>query len=149
VLFLAAKRGLSINEIDQLLNKKSGLLGVSGKSNDVRELMRLMRDGDEDATLALELFCNRLKKYVGAYMAVLGRVDAIVFTAGIGENNPWIRAKSVEGMEPLGVTVDAVRNEAVDGTETRISPDGSPIQVLVIPTDEELTIAKDTFELAG
>jgi acetate kinase len=101
------------------------------------------------AARALDVFCHRLKKYVGAYVAVLGRVDAIVFTAGVGENQPSVRAGTCAGLEGLGVKIDADRNEAARGVEARIGADGMPIEVLVVPTDEERMIASDTYRLAG
>jgi acetate kinase len=147
IFHLARVQQMSVDQIDRLLNKQSGLLGVSGRSNDVRELLRLMGEGDDDAALALELFCYRIKKYIGAYWAALGRLDAVVFTAGIGENAPLVRARSCAGLEPLGISVDPVKNQATIGKEADVGCDGSPIRLLVIPTDEERLIALDTYSL--
>ncbi len=147
VFHLAKVRGMDLPEIDRLLNKQSGLLGLSGKSNDVRELTRLSGEGDEGATLALDIFCYQIRKYVGAYFAVLGRVDAIVFTAGVGENQPAIRAGACGDLDCLGVKLDESKNTAARGVEASVGEDGSPVSILVIPTDEEGMIATDTYEL--
>jgi acetate kinase len=149
VLYLISHRGMAPEAVDRLLNKESGLLGLSGKSNDVRELVTLRDAGDADAALALDVFAYRIRKYVGAYLAVLGRVDAIVFTGGIGEHQPSLRAAALSGMERLGIELDPDRNRAAAGREARIGRDGSPVEVLVIPTDEERAIAKDTYALAA
>jgi acetate kinase len=148
VLYLANGPGKTLKEIDRLLNKQSGLLGLSGKSNDVRELQRLREAGDEDAAVALDVFAYRIRKYVGAYLAVLGRVDAIVFTAGVGEHQTAIRAAALEGLEPLGIALDPAKNEAAVGVEAAIGAEGSKVEVLVVPTDEEGMIARDTYALA-
>jgi acetate kinase len=149
IFHLGRVQGLSNDQIDRLLNKQSGLLGLSGKSNDVRQLLKLADAGDDMAQLALDVFCYRLKKYIGAYIAVLGKVDAIVFTAGIGENQPRVRAGACSGLETLGVEVDGPRNESALGTEADISAPGSKKRVLVVPTNEEKLIAMDTYALAG
>jgi acetate kinase len=149
IFHLARVEGMSLDDIDKLLNKKSGLVGMSGKSNDVRELLRLRDEGDEAATMALEVCCYRLKKYVGAYLAVLGRLDALVFTAGIGENAPFIRERVCAGLGRLGIVVDAEKNQAARGREADISPAGLETRVLVVPTNEEKLIAMDTFALAA
>ncbi len=149
VAFLHKARGLSVSEIDKLLNKKSGLLGVSGLSNDVRTLLAAEAEGNERAARALQLYCYRIRKYVGAYTAVLGRVDAVVFTAGVGENAPVIRKRVLAGMEPLGYRLDHERNESAAGEATDIAADDAPIRILVIPTNEELMIARDTFRIAA
>lgn len=147
VLHLAKVEGMSIDAIDKLLNKKSGLLGVSGSSNDVRRLLELEADGDEAAHTALDLFVYRIRKYIGAYAVVLGRVDAIVFTAGIGENSPQIRSRVCEGLGILGVELDADKN-AETGLEADISTADAGTRVLVVPTNEEKRIALDTYALA-
>jgi len=149
VFHLARVRKVSFSEIEKMLNKESGLLGLSGASNDVRELLRLESEGHEGAKLALEVFCYRLKKYIGAYFAVLGRVDALVFTAGIGENSPDVRERVCSGLEGLGVAVDPMANARAVGVEADISGPGARTRVLVIPTDEEKLIASDTYELAA
>jgi acetate kinase len=149
--FLARQVGLSIDEIDTVLNKKSGLLGLSGV-NDFRELAQRVDAGDEAAHLAFDIFVHRLKHYVGAYLAHLGRVDAIVFTAGVGQNSARVRAALADGLEGLGISVDPDRNEAGGGCFSRaavISPDGSPVVVAAVPTNEELAIARQTADLVG
>jgi acetate kinase len=132
--------GLSADEVDDALNRESGLLALAG-ANDMREVHRRADAGDEGATLALEVYCYRLRKYVGAYYAVLGRVDAVVFTAGVGENDPAVRARALAGLERLGIEIDPARNAAPSRDARPISPDGSDVAVLVVPTNEELEIA--------
>jgi acetate kinase len=132
--------GMRAEEIDDLLNKRSGLLGLCGDS-DMREVLR--RD-DAQAKLALDVYCARIKGYVGAYLAMLGGVDAITFTAGIGENSALVRTKSLSDLEVLGIAIDDVRNSK---GEAIISPDGSKVAVCVVPTDEELEIATQTAAL--
>ncbi|MET9142991.1 MULTISPECIES: acetate kinase [unclassified Streptomyces] len=140
--------GMSMDEIDTLLNKRSGLFGLCG-DNDMREIRRRMDEGDEQARLAFEIYIHRLKKYIGAYYAVLGSVDAVAFTAGVGENAGFVRAAAVAGLEGLGLEVDGARN-AVRGGEARlISPDGARVAVAVVPTDEEMEIAAQTYALVG
>jgi acetate kinase len=135
------RAGLTVEEIDGALNRSSGMLALAG-DNDLREVHRRVADGDGEALLGLEVYCHRIRKYVGAYLAVLrGRIDAIVFTAGIGENDPEVRARSLEGLEPLGIRVDPERNAIRSGEPRAVSPDGAPVAVLVIPTDEELEMA--------
>ncbi|WP_435284778.1 acetate kinase [Streptomyces koelreuteriae] len=138
--------GMSADEIDTLLNKKSGLIGLCG-DNDMREIRRRVDEGDEQAELAFDIYIHRLKKYIGAYYAVLGRVDAVAFTAGVGENAAPVREAALAGLEELGLVVDGERN-AVRGDEARlISPEGSRVAVAVVPTDEELEIATQTYAL--
>lgn len=138
--------GMSTDEIDVLLNKRSGLTGLCG-DNDMREIRRRVDEGDERAALAFDVYIHRLKKYVGAYAAVLGRVDAVVFTAGVGENSAPVREAALAGMQLFGLAVDADRN-AVRSAEPRlISPDDARVAVAVVPTDEELEIAYQTFAL--
>jgi acetate kinase len=134
------------DEVDALLNRKSGLLGLCG-DNDMREIGRRMAEGDEAAQLAFDIYVHRLRKYVGAYTAVLGRVDAVTFTAGVGENSAAVREAALQGMGLLGIEVDAVRN-AVRGSAARlISAKGSRVAVAVVPTDEELQIAQEAYSL--
>ncbi|MFO8059001.1 MAG: acetate kinase [bacterium] len=136
---------MSVPEIDALMNKESGLKGFTG-TNDVREIMARREKGDEMARLALQVFCYRIRKYVGAYYAVLGRVDAIVFTAGVGENNPSVREESLSGLERLGIEVDPQKNQGRgEGKPLSISTDNSEVELLVIPTNEELEIANQTM----
>ncbi|MEV4789456.1 acetate kinase [Streptomyces tuirus] len=138
--------GMSADEIDTLLNKKSGLIGLCG-DNDMREIRRRVDEGDEQAELAFDIYIHRLKKYIGAYYAVLGRVDAVAFTAGVGENAAPVRAAALAGLEELGLAVDGERN-AVRGDAARlISPEGARVAVAVVPTDEELEIATQTYAL--
>ncbi|MCX5526608.1 acetate kinase [Streptomyces bobili] len=146
IFHLARVGGMSIDEIDTLLNKKSGLIGLCG-DNDMREIRRRVDEGDEQAKLAFDIYIHRLRKYIGAYYAVLGRVDAVVFTAGVGENAAPVRAAAVAGLETLGLAVDDELN-AVRGDEPRlISPAGARVKVAVVPTDEELEIATQTYAL--
>jgi acetate kinase len=138
--------GMSTDEIDTLLNKKSGLVGLCG-DNDMREIRRRIDEGDERAKLAFDIYIHRLKKYIGAYYAVLGRVDAVAFTAGVGENAAPVREAAVAGLEGLGLAVDGDLN-AVRSDEPRlISPAGARVAVAVVPTDEELEIAAQTYAL--
>ncbi|MFI8218807.1 acetate kinase [Streptomyces sp. NPDC085932] len=140
--------GMSADEIDTLLNKKSGLIGLCG-DNDMREIRHRVDAGDERAELAFDIYIHRLKKYIGAYYAVLGRVDAIAFTAGVGENAAPVREAALAGLEELGIAVDGERN-AVRGDEARlISPEGARVAVAVVPTDEELEIATQTYALVN
>lgn len=143
--FVARQTGLSLDKIDDALNRESGLRALSGE-NDLREVWRLVDEGDERAKHAVEVYAHRIKSYVGAYYAVLGQVDAVIFTAGVGENDLRMRELALDGLERLGVAVDAERNRA---KETVISPEGSPVTVLVIPTNEELEIATQAAEVAG
>lgn len=142
-LFLKQNKGMELEEIDALLNKESGLKGLCGL-NDMRDIHQAAADGDRRAALALEVQTYRNRKYIGAYMAVLGRVDAIVFTAGIGENDPIVRAESLRGLEQFGVVLDAQRNEERSRDARCISSEGSRVRVFVIPTNEELAIARET-----
>lgn len=139
---------MSADEIDVLLNKKSGLIGLCG-DNDMREIRRRVDEGDEEARLAFEIYVHRLKKYIGAYYAVLGRVDAVAFTAGVGENAAPVREAAVAGLEELGLVVDGELN-AVRSDEARIvSPEYARVAVAVVPTDEELEIARQTYALVA
>lgn len=147
VFHLERVAGMDTDEIDALLNRRSGLLGLCG-ANDMREIGRRMAVGDERAQLAFDVYVHRLRRYVGAFTAVLGRVDAVVFTAGVGENSAAVRAAALAGLDGLGIAVDPVRN-AVRSSETRmISANSSRVAVAVVPTDEELEIARDTYALA-
>jgi acetate kinase len=148
VFHLARVGGMSTDEIDTLLNKRSGLLGLCG-DNDMREIGRRMAEGDKAAQLAFDVYVHRLRRYVGAFSAVLGRVDAITFTAGVGENSAAVREAALSDLHNLGVTMDPVRN-AVRGSAARlVSADSSRVAVAVVPTDEELEIARGTYTLAG
>ncbi|CAL9534741.1 acetate kinase [Streptomyces sp. enrichment culture] len=140
--------GMSVDEIDELLNKRSGLVGLCG-DNDMREIRRRIDEGDERARLAFDIYVHRLKKYIGAYCAVLGRVDAVAFTAGVGENAAPVREAAMEGLEILGLAVDAELNAVRSGEPRLISPAGSRVAVAVVPTDEELEIARQTYSLVN
>ncbi|MBX9394331.1 acetate kinase [Streptomyces sp. TRM72054] len=138
--------GMSADEIDTLLNKKSGLIGLCG-DNDMREIRRRIDEGDEQAQLAFDIYIHRLKKYIGAYYAVLGRVDAIAFTAGVGENAAPVREAAVAGLEELGLAVDGELNAVRSEAPRLISPEYARVAVAVVPTDEELEIATQTYAL--
>jgi acetate kinase len=144
--FISAKEGLATHEVDTLLNKQSGLLGISGLTHDMRELLEEERENnDRRAHLAIEIFCYRARKYIGAFLAAVGGAEAIVFTGGIGENSPEIRSRICTGLEWAGLQLEAQRNaNAVSGSEGVISKDDSRLAAYVIPTDEELLIARDT-----
>ena len=144
--FLHNELGMSIADIDELLNKQSGLKGLSGV-NDFRELERLRGEGDEHAQLAIDVYVHRLRHYLGAYAAILGRLDLVVFTAGVGENNARLRAAVLADLPVLGITVDPDRNEAPSREARVISADDSAVTVMVVPTNEELAIARQTLDL--
>ena len=146
--FMAEQAQMSLGDIDNALNKKSGLLGVSGVSSDMRDVENAAAAGNARAQMALDMLLHRALKYIGAYAIELGRVDAIVFTGGIGENGHEFRAAVVERLGALGVKLDAAANK-VRGKEAVISTADSPIKVLVVPTNEELVIARDTKEIVG
>ena len=149
VFHLMRALGMDADRIDALLNRESGLLGLSGVSNDLRDVRRAAQSGNRRADLALDLFCYRLKKYIGAYTAVLGRVDALVFTAGIGENGPGIRERSCAGLEALGYRLDPTKNVAKASGLRDIAARDSEKRIFVIPTDEEAMIARDTARIAA
>ena len=149
VSFIQKKLGLDADGISNLLNKKSGVLGVTGISSDMREIEAAANNGDEKAVLALDMYNYRIKKYVGAYAAAMGGADIIVFTAGVGENQAGMREEVCRGMEWMGVKLDVEKNKTIRGTEAIISTPDSRVTVVVIPTDEELMIASDTMELCG
>jgi acetate kinase len=145
--YVMAKEELGAVEIQALLNKHSGLLGVSGVSNDMRALLEAEATGHDRARAAIDLFCYRLRKCIAAYAGVLGGVDGLAFAGGIGENAPAVRARSMEGLGVVGLELDAARNEQARGVEQEISPLGAAGRVFVIPTNEELLIARDTCRL--
>lgn len=146
VTFLEENENLDPAEVNNLLNKKSGVLGVSGLSSDFRDLENAAEEGNERATLALDMFVQSVKKTLGSYMAELGKVDAIVFTGGIGENSKTMRKAIVENMEDLGLSLSDEKND-VRGKEALLSTDDSKVKIYVVPTNEELMIARDTFAL--
>ncbi|WP_068154903.1 acetate kinase [Rhodococcus phenolicus] len=147
VMHLNRSAGLRVDAIDDLLNRRSGLKGMSGV-NDFRALLRLVADGSEDAKLAYDVYVHRLRRYLGAYLVELGGVDAVVFTGGVGENNADVRRDALAGLGRLGIVVDPEANATRADTERRISAPGSEVEVLVIPTDEELAIARAADALA-
>lgn len=144
--FLVGKEGLTVQEIETLLNKQSGLLGISGLTNDMRELIAEAKENDDRrAKLAIEIFCYRARKYIGSYLAAMGGADAVIFTGGIGENSPEIRANICLNLEWMGLEIDELSNAArVGSKEGLISKSNSRLAAYVIPTDEELLIARDT-----
>jgi len=142
--FLAEREGISLAKAEILLNTKSGLLGVSGLSQDMRELLEAESKGDERASLAVEMFCYRVKKQIGAYLAVLGGADAVVFGGGIGENSPQVRSRICEGMEWCEMVIDENRNKNMIGKEGEISTDDAKVKIYVFPVDEAVMIARDT-----
>ena len=145
VLFhLHRRAGLDMDELDTLLNRGSGLLGLTGRG-DMRDVIVAAESGDGPSQLAIDVYVHRLKHYVGAYFAQLGRVDVITFTAGVGENDPMLRARAVGELEAFGIRIDPERNAAANRGARRISADDSAVTVLVIPTNEELEIARQTL----
>ena len=147
LLFIMGREELGAAEASALMNKHSGLLGLSGLSNDMRTLLEAEEKGNERARLAIDVFCYRLRKYIGAYAAALGGVDAIAFAGGIGENSPAVRERTLRGLEGLGLRLDAKRNDEAKGKEEEISPEGAGARVFVVPTNEELMIARDAARL--
>lgn len=145
--FIMEKEGLSAKDIGNVLNKNSGVLGISGVSSDFRDIEEASSKGNERAKLALDVFCMRVKKYIASYVAVMAGLDVLVFTAGIGENSIELRAKICEGLEFLGVEIDKEKNN-VRGKETVVNKDGAKVKILVVPTNEELMIAKDAVRLS-
>lgn len=143
VPFLMKNAGISFEEIDNIMNKKSGLLAIGG-TNDMREIEKRMDEGDEMAKLAFDMFILRIKKYIGAYIAILGKIDAIIFTAGIGENDARIREAICNGLEIFGIEIDKNKNTNSNHNARLIGLDKTKINIIVIPTDEELAIARDT-----
>ena len=149
ILFYLGDKGYDVNALNTLCNKQSGLFGISGASNDVRNLVELADQGHERAKLAIDVFCYRIKKYIGAYAAVLGVVDAVVFTGGIGENAVYLRSRICSDMTQIGIELDEETNRNAAASETEISADDSRVRVFVIPTNEQAAIANDTYELTG
>jgi acetate kinase len=146
VTFIMDELGYTVEQTNELLNKKSGVLGISGVSSDFRDIEIAAENGNARAQLALDIFQYRVRKYIGSYAAAMGGIDVVVFTAGVGENDPVTRLKACEGLEFIGIEIDPVKNN-VRGKITEVSKDGSKVKVFVIPTDEEMMIAKDTLEL--
>ena len=146
VFHLYRNAGMSIDELDDLLNRRSGMKGLTGH-NDMREVHRLIAAGDAAARVALDVYVHRIRKYIGAYAAILGGLDVLSFTAGVGEHDAVVRAEATRGLGFLGIEVDPDRNAAPAGGARRISPDGAPVAVMVIPTDEEQAIALETASI--
>ncbi|MEA2030258.1 MAG: acetate kinase [candidate division Zixibacteria bacterium] len=144
ILHIMAREELSLHEANTLLNKHSGLLGISGVSSDMKEVTSAAVDGNSNAQLAFNAYCYRIRKYIGSYTAALKGLDAIVFTGGIGENSIPVRSTTCSDFEYLGMSIDSDKNDAVDGKECDISTDDSRVKILVVPTNEELVIARDT-----
>jgi len=150
ILYIMKKEGISPEDMDDIINKKSGLLGTTGISPDIREIIDAASSGNERAQLCLRMFAHRIKKYIGAFAGFLGGLDVLVFTAGIGENSPLIRSMACEGLSFLGIEVDETKNNTVPkGRETAIHHDGSPVSIFVIPTNEEIVIAREAEKLCG
>ncbi len=148
IFYLVEKEEMSLSEVHSLLNRYSGLLGMSGYAADMRDLLEEAERGDYRCQMAIEVFCYRARSYIGQYMAVLNGCDALVFSGGIGENAPVIRRKICADLSNLGVILDEDRNQEAVGKEMKISTDNSPVQVWVIPTNEELVIARDAAKIA-
>jgi len=147
VTFIQEKENLSPKEMDAMLNKQSGYLGVSGLSSDQRDLSEAAEQGNERAQLALDIQRHEIRKYIGAYAAAMGGLDAVVFTGGIGENSSFTRTKTLESMEFMGIEFDSEANASADGNEKEITKPGSKVRAFVIPTNEELLIARDTRDI--
>ncbi len=146
--FICQKEGITISEMNNILNKKSGVLGISGVSSDFRDIEAAAEKGNQRADLALKVYASKVKTYIGGYMAELNGADAVVFTAGLGENGILMRKMICSDLENLGLILSPERNQ-VRGQETCISTDESPVKILLIPTNEELMIARDTYEIVG
>ncbi|MCK4649284.1 acetate/propionate family kinase, partial [bacterium] len=147
VLYIMTNEGLSINEVNTMLNFHSGLQGLSGVSNDMYDILEEEKKGNDRARLAIEIFTYHIRKYIASYAGAMGGVDAIIFTAGIGENAPRVRALSCVGLEFLGVIIDKEKNEKTIKKEGVISTPNSKVKVFCIPTNEELVIARDTYSV--
>lgn len=145
--YLMEKKGLTSTQILDYLNKKSGILGVSGISSDLREVIKAANDGDKRSKITIEMLCNRIKKYLCSYAGLMGGVDAICFTAGIGENSDLIREKVCEGLSFMGIEIDVEKNKVREAGNREISNKNSKTKIYIIPTNEELVIATDTYKL--
>ena len=146
--YLMERKGLNANQILDYLNKKSGILGISGISSDLREVIKASNDGDKRSKIAIEMLCNRIKKYLCSYAGLMGGVDAICFTAGIGENSDLIREKVCENLEFMGIEIDKEANKIRKSGIREIQKDSSKTKIFIIPTNEELVIARDTYNIA-
>lgn len=143
------KLGMKPQETADYLNKQSGVLGITGISSDMRDVENAANEGNERAILALKMYSYRIKKYIGAYAAAMGGVDAVVFTAGVGENQTGMRFDACENLDFLGIKIDKEKNDKIRGKEAVISTPDSRVKVVVVPTDEEIVIARDTKELVS
>jgi len=144
ILHVMAREELTLHEANTLLNKHSGMQGISGVSSDMQDIIAESQKGNTGAQLALDVYCYRIRKYIGAYAAAMGGLDALVFTAGIGENSPLVRKKCCENLEFLGIRIDDEKNEQAKKIEAEIQTNESRVKVLCVPTNEELVIALDT-----
>jgi acetate kinase len=144
--YLCRSTGTTNEELETMFNQESGLKGICG-ANDMREIIRLASDGNKQSQLAIDMYCYRIKKYIGSYCAVLGQVDALVFTGGIGENAALVRKLCCEGLDNLGIVIDNQKNDVCSGELSEIQGEKSSVKILVIPTNEELEIARQTYEL--
>ena len=149
VLYIMKREGFTPEEMDTIINKKSGLLGFTGVSSDMREIIEAAESGNERASTALDMYCYRIKKYISAYFGILGGLDALVFTAGVGEHSPIIRSKACAGLSHIGIDVDESKNGSAIGGESDISNSDAPVRVFVIPTNEEIVIAREAERLRG
>lgn len=149
ILHVMAREELTLHEANTLMNKHSGMAGISGVSSDMREIQEAALGGSSQAQLALDTYCYRLKKYIGSYAAVMGGLDALVFTGGVGENSADVRRMTCEGLEFLGLKLDKEKNRTAKGREVDISSDDARARVLVVPTNEELVIAQDTLRIVS
>ena len=147
VTYIMEKLGKTPQQMADYLNKESGVLGITGISSDMRDVESAASEGNERAILALKMYSYRIKKYIGAYAAAMGGVDVIVWTAGVGENQTGLRAEACEGLGFLGIEIDKEKNATIRGKEALISTADSPVKVYVVPTDEEIVIARDTMDL--
>ena len=147
--YLMEKKNMDTHQIIDYLNKKSGILGVSGISSDLRDIISAAKDGDQRAQVTIDMMCNRVKKYICSYAGLLGGVDALCFTAGIGENSDLIREKVCHNLEFMGIEIDKDKNSSKESKVKEISKDSSKTKIFVIPTNEELVIAQDTYKLVG
>jgi acetate kinase len=145
LLHVMGREELGASEMNAMLNKHAGLLGISGVSNDMRALLEVEAAGNERAKAAIDVFCYRLRKYIASYVGALGGVDGVAFAGGIGENAPGIRQRATQGLEAMGLSLDPARNDQLRGAEGEMSPAGAAARMFVVPTNEELLIARDTF----
>ncbi len=149
VSHIMTKEELELRSVNTIFNKQSGMMGITGVSSDMREIRAAAKENNKRAQLGLEMYNYRIKKYIGAYVAALGDVDLIVFAGGIGENSPETRAGACNGLEKFGISIDSEKNEKIYGEAAIISPEGSEVTVMVVPTNEELVIAEDTLQIVS